>query len=291
MEVDEVPVQSFEKQCAVKDIDVKDQQNEYNCSTYVNQIYNNLRRQEDKYRPTLYMPEQKELNPKMRGILIDWLVEVSEEYDLDSETLFLAVNYLDRFLSKEKVMRGKLQLLGIVCMLLAAKYEEVYPPAVEEFVYISDNTYTKEEIFEMEVFVLNTLKFNLSPPTTKTYLHRYLKAVDADDKVTALASYLSELSLVEYQFINHSPSSIALSSVIVALHTLGRPFSRETLEFYAGYTKESFTKDIQLVSCVRDLHNLFANIHQSPFTAVKDKYALSKRLKVSTIRSSTSLPL
>ena len=77
----------------------------------------------------------------MRGILIDWLVEVAEEYRLEAETLYLAVNYIDRFLSQVPVNRSKLQLVGVTCMLVAAKYEEIHPPAVDEFVYISDNTY------------------------------------------------------------------------------------------------------------------------------------------------------
>ena len=77
----------------------------------------------------------------MRGILIDWLVEVAEEYRLEAETLYLAVNYIDRFLSHVPVNRSKLQLVGVTCMLVAAKYEEIHPPAVAEFVYISDNTY------------------------------------------------------------------------------------------------------------------------------------------------------
>jgi hypothetical protein len=89
----------------------------------------------------LHAQSQRDINATMRGILIDWLVEVAEEYRLESETLFLAVNYIDRFLSQVPVNRSKLQLVGVTCMLVAAKYEEIHPPAVDEFVYISDNTY------------------------------------------------------------------------------------------------------------------------------------------------------
>ena len=77
---------------------------------------------------------------------MDWLVEVAEEYKLHTETLFLSVNYIDRFLSKNNVVRGKLQLVGITAMLIASKYEEIYPPSVEDFVYISDNAYTREQV-------------------------------------------------------------------------------------------------------------------------------------------------
>lgn len=56
----------------------------------------------------------------MRAILIDWLVEVAEEYKLVPQTLYLTVNFIDRFLSCMSVLRGKLQLVGAACMLVAA---------------------------------------------------------------------------------------------------------------------------------------------------------------------------
>jgi cyclin A len=86
------------------------------------------------------MAKQKDINHSMRTILVDWLVEVAEEYKLNSHTLYIAVGYIDRFLSEMSVQRGKLQLVGVTAMLLASKYEEIYPPAVDEFVYITDNT-------------------------------------------------------------------------------------------------------------------------------------------------------
>ncbi len=93
---------------------------------------------------------QQDVNTSMRGILVDWLVEVAQEYKLVSETLFLAVNYIDRFLSCEVAPRRKLQLVGITCMLVAAKYEEIYAPQIEDFCYITDNTYAREEVLAME---------------------------------------------------------------------------------------------------------------------------------------------
>lgn len=93
---------------------------------------------------------QQDVNAHMRSILVDWLVEVAQEYKLVSETLFLAVNYIDRFLSCEVAPRRKLQLVGITCMLVAAKYEEIYAPQIEDFCYITDNTYSREEVLAME---------------------------------------------------------------------------------------------------------------------------------------------
>lgn len=93
-----------------------------------------------------YMRKQADINSSMRAILVDWLVEVGEEYKLLPQTLYLTVNYIDRFLSMMSVLRGKLQLVGTACMLLASKFEEIYPPEVSEFVYITDDTYTAKQV-------------------------------------------------------------------------------------------------------------------------------------------------
>ena len=82
----------------------------------------------------------------MRSILVDWLVEVAEEYKLSLQTLYLTINYIDRVLSVMSVLRGKLQLVGTACMLIAAKFEEIYPPDISDFVYITDDTYNAKQV-------------------------------------------------------------------------------------------------------------------------------------------------
>jgi cyclin A len=69
-----------------------------------------------------------------------------------------------------------LQLLGVSSMLIAAKYEEICTPQQEEFCYITDNTYQWEEVLEMERKVLRELKFELTTPTTKSFLRRFIRA-------------------------------------------------------------------------------------------------------------------
>ncbi|WZZ34045.1 hypothetical protein YC2023_017446 [Brassica napus] len=119
----------------------------------------------------------------MRGVLVDWLVEVAEEYKLLSYTLYLDVSYIDRFLSLQIVNRQKLQLLGVSSMLIASKYEEILPPNVEDFCYITDNTYTKQEIAKMAADILLALQFELGNPTTNIYLRRFTKVAQEDFNV------------------------------------------------------------------------------------------------------------
>jgi len=86
----------------------------------------------------------------MRGILIDWLVNVHLKFKLLPDTLYIAVNLIDRFIERKHVLREELQLVGSSAMFIASKYEEIYPPELNDFVFICDNLYTKEQILDME---------------------------------------------------------------------------------------------------------------------------------------------
>lgn len=155
---------------------------------YRQDILDYLRDAEERHRPKpLYMRKQPDISPSMRTILVDWLVEVGEEYRLQTETLCLAVSYIDRFLSVMSVVRAKLQLVGTAAMFIAAKYEEIYPPDVGEFVYITDSTYTKTQVLRMEQLILKVLKFDLCVPTTTIFLNAYPMLDDLPKDVKYLA--------------------------------------------------------------------------------------------------------
>lgn len=86
---------------------------------------------------------QPDLNARMRAILIDWLVDVHLKFRLKDETLYVTVQLIDRYLSLHTTTRCKLQLVGVSALFIACKYEEIYPPDLKDFVYITDNAYTK----------------------------------------------------------------------------------------------------------------------------------------------------
>ena len=121
---------------------------------------------------TNFMDYQKDINPSMREILNDWLIEVHQQFSLIQETLYLTVAVLDRFLQEEgaTISTKQLQLVGVTSMLIAAKYEEMYPPEVDDFVYITDKAYKQSEILQMEMRILKTLDFDLGRPLPINFL-------------------------------------------------------------------------------------------------------------------------
>ncbi|KAL4714482.1 hypothetical protein ACJJTC_017777 [Scirpophaga incertulas] len=194
----------------------------FHVEEYRQDIYEYMREIEVKNRAhPRYMRKQPDITHVMRSILIDWLVEVCDEYGQQNETLHLAVSYVDRFLSYMSVVRTKLQLVGTAATYIAAKYEEVYPPEVSEFVYITDDTYTKREVLRMEHLILKVLSFDLSTPTSLAFLSHYCISNGLSKKTFYLAAYIAELSLLEADpYLQFKPSVIAASALATARHCL-----------------------------------------------------------------------
>ncbi|THG09954.1 hypothetical protein TEA_009607 [Camellia sinensis var. sinensis] len=161
----------------VMDIDSCDAKNPLALVEYVHDVYAYYRKMEScsDVSPS-YMSQQPDINEKMRAILIDWLVEVHHKFELRDETLFLTVNITDQFLAQQGVARKKLQLVGLVAMLLACKYEEVLVPVVDDLLFISDKAYTRKKVLELERLMLNALQFHMPVPTLYVFMRRYLKA-------------------------------------------------------------------------------------------------------------------
>ena len=136
-----------------------------------------------------YLGDQTEILPKMRAVLIDWLIGVHLQFHLLQETLYTTVAILDRYLQHDvkKISRSKLQLVGVASMLIAAKYEEIYAPEVKDFVYITDRAYTERDILKMEIRVLSVLNFNLGRPLPLHFLRRASKAGGVEAATHTLA--------------------------------------------------------------------------------------------------------
>ncbi|KAK7352456.1 hypothetical protein VNO80_17878 [Phaseolus coccineus] len=290
---------------------------------YVSDINEYLRAMEiqTKRRPMVnYMDKvQLVVTTNMREILVDWLVDVAEEYKLLSETLHLSVSYIDRFLSVSPVTKSRLQLLGVSSMLIASKYEETNPPRVEKFCSITDNTYEKKEVVKMEAEILQSLNFEMGNPTAITFLkyelytemgisnffgmkliglngydycfRRFLGVASVNQKtpnlkVEFLSFYLAELSLLDYDCIRFLPSIVAASALFLASFIISpevHPWT-SSLREWSGY------KPVELKVCVLTLHDLYFSRKASSFRSVRDKYKQHKFKYVANLPSPPHVP-
>jgi cyclin B len=201
---------------APHDQEKKDDVNEV--SDYTTDIFQRLYHAEGEYRPKMYMDEQDEITPAMRAILVDWLVEVHMKFRLVPPTLYLCVNIIDRFCAKNNVERRKLQLVGVTALLVACKYEEIYPPEVRDCVYITDRAYTRQEVLDMEQDIVRSLEFKMTVPTAYPFLARFLHLTKASELTSFAANYYLERCLQEYDLLKYRPSLVAATAVCLALN-------------------------------------------------------------------------
>jgi len=158
----------------------------------------------------------------MRAVLMDWLIQVHNRFSLLPETLFLCVNYVDRFLSCKVVSLGKLQLVGATAIFVAAKYEEINCPSVSEIVFMVDGGYTVDEILKAERFMLSMLQFELGWPGPYSFLRRISKADEYDLETRTLAKYFLEVALMDERMVGTPASYIAAGA-----HCLSRLLLRK----------------------------------------------------------------
>ena len=214
-------VQAFQE--AVTDLDAEDLDDPLMVAEYVVEIFDYYKTLEEVTMPNPdYMDHQEDLEWKMRGILIDWLIEVHTRFRLLPETLFLAVNIIDRFLSSKVVPLDKLQLVGVTAMFIASKYEEVLSPHIGNFVHVADDGFTVEEVLSAERYTLSTLKYDLSYPNPMNFLRRISKADNYDIQTRTLGKYLMEISLLDYRFMKYRQSHIAAAAMYLARMILER---------------------------------------------------------------------
>ncbi|OXB44724.1 hypothetical protein B1J92_D04620g [Nakaseomyces glabratus] len=231
-----------------EDLDAEDANDPFMVSEDVNDIFEYLHQLE-----IVTLPRKEDLYKhrnicQNRDILVNWLVKIHNKFGLLPETLYLAVNLMDRFLCKELVQLDKLQLVGTSCLFIASKYEEVYSPSIKHFASETDGACTEDEIKEGEKFILKTLEFNLNYPNPMNFLRRISKADDYDIQSRTLAKFLLEISLVDFRFIGVLPSLCAAAAMFLSRKMLGKgQWDGNLIHYSGGYTKNQLAPVCEMI--------------------------------------------
>lgn len=248
-------------------------------SEYLQDIYEKLGRDEEACasgRLTDDVPQ--DWDPEMRAAVVDFLVGVQVQFGLKTETLFLAVNLLDRFLNAKPVKRGDLQLVGVAAMFVATKFEEIDPPDVRDFVHVTSQACTKEEIFEMEVAMLNILGFGLCRPTAPHFVERYQYADRCSEVHRHLMQYVLELSLLDVRMTKYTPSHQATAAALVSSSMLQlRPV------WQADVARQAEIAELSVRRCARDMCALLQSAERSPHQSVRDKFMKEEHHRVAAM--------
>jgi cyclin B len=245
----------------------------------------------NEFHPGKYIDRQVDINSKMRAILVDWLVEVHMKFRLVPETLYLCTNIIDRYCAVKPVSRARLQLVGVTALLVACKYEEIYPPEVRDCVYITDRAYTREQVLDMEQDILKTLHWKLTVPTAYPFLLRFIQIVNATELQAHAANYYMERTLQEHELLMYPPSLVCAAAVVLSLNNadiyraekIRKPFLPGIPTILLEYTEFDVG---MLLKCAEDIARYVA---EEPITAsrrqliaVKKKFENKKYCHVST---------
>uniref|UniRef100_A0A8C5ZFA5 G2/mitotic-specific cyclin-B3 n=1 Tax=Marmota marmota marmota TaxID=9994 RepID=A0A8C5ZFA5_MARMA len=259
--------ESIEKEMTIpEDID-KDHSDPCFNSIYAKDIFSYLKKREENFILIKYMDKQTDINSDMRAILVDWLVEVQMTFEICHETLYLAVKLVDHYLMKVVCQKDKLQLLGSTAFLIAAKFEEPSPPCVDDFLYICDDIYKRDELLAMEISILQALNFDINIPIAYHFLRRYARCVHASMKTLTLSRFICEMTLQEYDYVQERASKLAAGSFLLALYMKKLEHCIPILEYYSGY------KSSELHPLVRRLNFMLTFSSYNRLKTVYSKYS------------------
>ncbi|CAJ2507676.1 Uu.00g088620.m01.CDS01 [Anthostomella pinea] len=269
---DEIEIETAKEIVESKRTDEEVQEDAWDVSMvaeYGDEIFQYMKELEMNLLPNAhYMDIQTEIQWSMRSVLMDWVVQVHTRFGLLPETLFLTVNFIDRFLSYKIVSLGKLQLVGATAIFVAAKYEEINCPSVQEIIYMVDGGYTVDEILKAERFMLTMLNFELGWPGPMSFLRRISKADDYDLEARTVAKYFIEMTIMDERFVPSPPSYVAAGSHCLSRLVLGKGDWTPEHVYYSGYT---FNQLKPLVAMMLDCCRIARKHHGAIFEKYSDK--------------------
>lgn len=228
---------------------------------------------------------QTELNSTMRYILVDWLVEVAVMKDFPSQIVHIAVNCVDQYLMRRKVQRSELQLLGITCMLIVARFQGTDIVTIREAAWLTDGTYKYEEVVRMMGEVMSCIKGQVRVLTIPDFLQLFCSLGAVCPKTECIAGYIADLSILHTECGRFSPALMAASSVLLAnsIQQIENPWPQHMREMTGLGV-------VQLLDCTLHLHQQclldeYPVDHRNvKLKAIKERYSDERFMKVSEMK-------
>lgn len=222
------------------------------------------------------------LSSQRRAELVDWLVDIQINYDLDHEPLYMAVKLVDQYLMRKQVEQGNYELLFMVSMLIAAKFDERIPPiTIAELIQVTRTRfgirYTRKQVLSFEVDMLTTLQFDIRFPLSYGFLRRFARCTRSDTRTLYLARYILESSLMDQDMIEVIESKIAAGSLLLAFEMLHKSGAwDETAKYYTGYDEK------ELHPLVSRLNDMLLRLSKRR-TSIRKKYSHEPYMEVARI--------
>jgi len=203
----------------------------------MNEYLSHLREQESLMWPVNNIfHKQTTIRPNHRSMLVDWLVEVVDVFDMSQRTAFLAISYTDRYMKDSIIERAKYQLIGATCLHIASKCEDVSYIGIDDLAMCADSVFKPQDVLQMEEEVLNVLDFTLSVPTVLDFVTLFIEIsrfhlTIPGNRFAFFCKYMAEISLLNHEFSMTRPSLVATSIIVYSLHVFqSEPWPQELEE-------------------------------------------------------------
>lgn len=179
-----------------------------------------------------YLKGQKILTPKVRQRLVNWCIDIHVKLGLNAETLYITIALIDRYFERVQVKQQSLvQLAAIGATLIASKYDEIYPPDIQDLLHLAQGEYSRREVMRIEIEILEELDFDLGKPIPLAFLRRFSKAAHCDVKMHSIAKFLMELSLTEYECSHWRPSMLAAAALFATIYMVNNGNRQDSNQF------------------------------------------------------------
>ena len=265
---------------------------------YIDDIFENILIEEKnsklKINPS-YFEFQSDINSKMRAILIDWLIDVHLKFNFKQETLYIAIYIIDTYLSIEKIERSNFQLLGVASLFIACKQNEILFHKLNEYVYITDNAYTVEDIKNMENKILHILNFNILFPSSLTFYEILCNRFNLykDKKKFNFGQFLLESFSLDENSLKYSPSSIACAVGYIVMKYFKmenykecynpKLFNIKPYDKFENYSKNNNYSNFIIKECAKDICFFMNELAKGNLKSTIRKYSLEKYENVSNL--------
>ena len=237
----------------------------------------------------LYFQFQTDINSKMRAILIDWLIDVHLKFNFRQETLYITINIIDRYLSVKRIERCNFQLLGVTALFIACKQNEISFRKLNEYVYITDNAYSEEDIKKMENKVLKILNFDLLFPSSLTFYEilSYKLNLYEDKKKFNFGEFLMESFYLDENCLKYSASTIACAVGYIVMKYFKMENYKECYnsdkfnikpikEFIDKFSKSNNYPIYVIKECAKDICYFMNNLSKGNLKSTIRKYSFEK---------------
>lgn len=223
--------------------------------------------------------QQQYITPRIRARLVDWLVDIQNDFRLDHEPLYLAVKIADQYLMRKPVLKKDLELLYMTSIFISVKFD--YRPnflTISELIQEFAGRYEKKQVVRFELDILSTLDFNIRYPLSYGFLRRFARCTSSHVQTLTLARYILESSLLDYDMIDNLESKMAAACLLLSNRMLRVEQEwGDNAEFYTGYKQQD------LESLVAQLNRMISKPPDRKLSAVRRKYSNEVFMSVANI--------